>query len=230
MCDVIEPWAHGTIVRATRFPDCFEFNTVRAEEDPAMSVAELVAFADAALDGLTYRRVDFEAVGAAAPLQASFEALGWRATRWLWMHHEAPPPLGPDIAAEAVPYDAVHELRVAWNEEDFPGLDPRGYYAEAREVAMRRDVLVLAVHEDDRPVAFAEIARAGAAAEITAVYVHPDYRGGGRGTAMTRAAIATAGDAEDLWIVADDDDRPKHLYARLGFAPAWTAMEFLRLP
>lgn len=230
VCDVIEPWAHGTVVRATRFPNCFDFNTVRIEADPAMDVAELVTFADAALDGLTYRRIDFEAVGAAEPLQAGFEALGWHAARWLWMHHEAPLPVEPDIAVDVVPYDAVHELRVTWNEEDFPGLDPRDYYAEARELAMRRDVLVLAVHEEGRPVAFAEIARGGAAAEITSVYVHPDYRGGGRGGAMTRAAIAAAGDAQDLWIVTDDDDRAKHLYALLGFAPAWTMTEFLRLP
>jgi hypothetical protein len=51
-----------------------------------------------------------------------------------------------------------------------------------------------------------------------------------RGTAMTRAAIEAAGDARDLWIVADDEGRPKELYARLGFRPAWVTMEFLRLP
>ena len=27
-----------------------------------------------------------------------------------------------------------------------------------------------------------------------------------------------------------DDDRPKRLYARLGFRPAWTKLELLRLP
>ena len=47
---------------------------------------------------------------------------------------------------------------------------------------------------------------------------------------MTIAAIAAAGDVRDLWISADDEDRPKELYGRLGFRPAWTAMEFLRLP
>jgi GNAT superfamily N-acetyltransferase len=62
------------------------------------------------------------------------------------------------------------------------------------------------------------------------VYVHPECRGRGRGAAMTRAAIAAAAGVRDLWIAADDEDRPKHLYARLGFRPAWTAMEFLRLP
>jgi predicted GNAT family acetyltransferase len=79
-------------------------------------------------------------------------------------------------------------------------------------------------------VAFAQIERDGEAAEITQVYVRPEYRGDGRATAITRAAIEAAGDVSDLWIVADDEDRPKHLYARLGFRPAWTTMEFLRLP
>lgn len=62
------------------------------------------------------------------------------------------------------------------------------------------------------------------------VYVHPDRRGDGLGTALTRAAIDAAGSVRDLWIVADDEDRPKELYARLGFRPAWTTTEFTRLP
>ena len=47
---------------------------------------------------------------------------------------------------------------------------------------------------------------------------------------MTRAAIEAAGDVRDLWIVADDEDRPKDLYARLGFRPVWTSMEATRWP
>jgi GNAT superfamily N-acetyltransferase len=86
------------------------------------------------------------------------------------------------------------------------------------------------VHEGVEPIAFAVVERAGAAAEITAVYVRPDHRGGGRGTALTRAAIEATRDVEDLWISADDEDRPKDLYTRLGFRPAWTALELTRLP
>ena len=71
---------------------------------------------------------------------------------------------------------------------------------------------------------------AAAAAEITEVFVHPAHRGGGLGTALTRAAIEAAGPVGDLWIGADDEDRPKELYARLGFRAAWTAMEFTREP
>src|SRR5437763_7055629 len=87
VCDVLEPWAHGTVVRATRYPSYFDFNVVRVEEDPAMSVQALMGFADGALGGLAHRRVDFEVIDAAEPLRAGFEAQGWRALRLLWMRH-----------------------------------------------------------------------------------------------------------------------------------------------
>jgi ribosomal protein S18 acetylase RimI-like enzyme len=230
VCDVIEPWAHGTVVRATRHPTYYDFNSVRVEEDPAMGVDALVAFADEALAGLEHRRVDIDLIDVAKPLRPGFEAKGWKAIRLLWMRHETPPPPGSDIAVREVPYDAIHDLRVAWHEEESPDQDGSAYLAQAREVALSREVRVLAVHEAGAPIAFAQLEQDGAAAEITQVYVHPRYRGGGCGTAMTRAAIEAAGDVRDLWIVADDDDRPKELYARLGFRPAWTSMELTRWP
>jgi ribosomal protein S18 acetylase RimI-like enzyme len=230
VCDVLEPWAHGTVARATRHPSYFDFNVVRVEDDPAMSVEALVAFSDQALAGLSHRRLDFDLIDAAEPLRAEFEARGWKAVRLVWMRHEAPLPPAPEIAVEEVPYDAVHDLRVAWHREDFPGLDPAGYHEHEREIALRRGARILAVSAGGTPVAFAQLERAGTTAEISSVYVHPEYRGAGRGTAMTRAAIEATSDAEELWIVADDEDRPQHLYARLGFRPAWATMEFLRLP
>jgi ribosomal protein S18 acetylase RimI-like enzyme len=230
VCDVVEPWAHGTVVRATRHPDYFDFNVVRVEEDPAMGVEALVAVADEALAGLSHRRLDFDVADVAEPLRAGFEAMGWMTERLIWMRHEHRLPLGPEIAVEEVPYDAVQDLRVAWYQEDFPGMDSGDYHAEAREVAMRAGARVLAVMDGRAPVAYAQLERHDKAVEITHVYVHPDYRGAGRGTALTRAAIEAAGDAEDIWIVADDEGRPKELYARLGFRLAWAMTEFLRLP
>ena len=146
------------------------------------------------------------------------------------MRHQTPLPPGPEIAVEEVPFDAVRDLRVAWHREDFPDLDPGAYHADSREVSMRRRPQILAVIEDGVPAAYAQLERDGTAAEITHVYVLPEHRGAGRGTAITRAAIAAAGDVEDLWIVADDEDRPKQLYARLGFRPAWRMMEFTLMP
>lgn len=230
ICDVVAPWAHGTVVKATHYPTYYDFNAVRVDGDPALGVDALVAFADEALGEFAHRLVDFDQVAAAAPLRAGFEARGWRTSRLVWMRHEAPPPPGPRIAVEEVPYDIARDLRAAWLLEDFPETEPTAHLANAREVAMRRGVQVLAVLEDGAAVAFAQLEREGGSAEITQVYVHPERRGGGRGTAMTRAAIEAAGDADDLWIIADDEGRPKDLYARLGFRPVLTTMEFLRLP
>jgi GNAT superfamily N-acetyltransferase len=230
VCDVLEPWAHGTVLRATRYPSYFDFNVVRVEDNPAIGVADLIKVANEALAGVAHRRVDFDLAAAAEPLRAGFEAEGWKSTRLLFLRHEAPLPSGPNIRVEEVPYDAVHELRVAWHREDFPDQDASRYHAQAREVALRRGAKVLAVRERGVPVAFAQLELDGGAAEITQVYVHPEHRGAGRGTAITGAAIETAGNVRDLWIAADDDDRPKHLYARLGFRPAWRTAEFLRLP
>jgi len=229
VCDVVEPWAHGTVLRATDVPTYYEYNVVSVERDPQMSVDELVAFADEALAGLSHRSIDFEPLPAAEALRAGFEALGWRTSRLLWMHHEAAPPPGPDIAVETVPYEEVHPLRVAWQLAD-GFVESESYIAEARRVAEARGVQVLGVRAAGQAIAFAQIEHVGDGAEITQVYVDPRYRGDGRGTALTRAAIVAAGGARDLWICADDEGRPKELYARLGFRPAVTTMEFLRLP
>jgi ribosomal protein S18 acetylase RimI-like enzyme len=222
-CDVIRPWEHGTVVRATRYPDYYDFNLVRVERDPAMSVDDLVAFTDDALTGLAHRRIDFEAGDAP---RAELESRGWRCERLVWMRHEQPlPPARDAIEVEEVPYEAVDDLRVAWYHEDYPGQDPTAYHAAAREVAERRAVQVLVAREGGVPIGYAQLEREGRGAEVTQVYVRPDHRGGGRGTAMTRAAIEAGSDADDLWIVADDEGRPKELYARLGFRAAWTTVE-----
>jgi GNAT superfamily N-acetyltransferase len=231
VCDISEPWEHGTVLRATAYPDYYDFNVVRVEEDPGMTAEELAAFADEALAGLEHRRVDLEFEPAAAErLRDGFRALGWLSERLVWMRHEAPVPPGPRVDVEQVHYEAVHHLRVAWFEEDFPDVDPRSYFAQAREVAPKLGAQVLAAFDGGAPVAYAQLERLGDRAELSQLYVRPEHRGAGRGTALTSAVIEAATDVAELWIVADDEGRPKQLYERLGFRPAWTAVELLRHP
>ena len=227
MCDVVEPWEHGTVVRATRYPTYYSYNLVRVEDEPGVDAEELVAFADRALEGLEHRRLEFDVVEAGEARRAALVARGFRSMRLLWMRHEQPPPGGAALTVEEVPYDAVAALRRTWYEEGLDGgTYDESFGAAAREVAIARGALVLACSQDGDPVGFAQLERAGDAAEISQVYVLPELRGRGYGTAMTRAAILAAGDVSDLWIVADDEDRPKDLYARLGFRGVWRSMEF----
>jgi ribosomal protein S18 acetylase RimI-like enzyme len=230
VCDRVEPWAHGIVARATRYPHYFDYNVVRVEDDPALDIDALVSFADEALAGLSHRRIDFELAAAAEPFRAGFEAKGWLTMRLLWMRREAAPTAVGDARVEEVSYDAVNDLRIAWHREDFPDQEATGYFVQARDVARIRNARVLALREGGVPVAFTQFVRDGEGAEITHVYVHPERRGGGLGTAITSSAIEASGGARDLWICADDEDRPKDLYRRLGFRPVWTSLEFTRLP
>lgn len=231
VCDSVEPWAHGTIVRAGRYPTYYDFNVLRVEEDVELDVPELAAQADAALAGLEHRRIDFDLVAAGESRRAAFEAAGWRTTRLVWMLHEAPVPSG-EVGAivEQVDYDETEALRLSWHLEDFEGLEYEQYRIGAREIAMAKGARVLVVRDEGEPIAFTQVQWEGGSAEVNSVYVHPEHRGRGLGTAITRAAIAAASEAEDLWIVADEEDRAKDLYARLGFRTVWRTIEFLRLP
>jgi ribosomal protein S18 acetylase RimI-like enzyme len=231
VCDLAEPWAHGTVLRASRYPTYYSFNVVRIEEDPEIGAQELVAFADQALAGLSHRRLDFEEIDAAESRRAELVALGWRPTRLLWMRHEQPlPPAAGEIEVSEVPYEAADGLRRAWHAEEDDGSEYEHFQVAAREVAETRGVRVLTVADGPRAIAFAQLEWAAGGAEITQVYVDPEYRGGGRGAAITRAAVRAAADADDLWIIADEEDRPKELYRRLGFRGVWSSMEFLWLP
>ena len=230
VCDVIEPWEHGTVIRATRYPDYWDYNLVRIEDEVELTAAELVRVADEGLSGLAHRRAGFEVASAGEPIRPDLEALGWMTTRLVWMRHEGgvEPVTSPDI--EQVAYDAVRHLRVDWHHEDFPGIDPTDFMRQGREISMARGAEVYAAFERGAPVGFSQLERAGATAEVTNVFVHPDHRGRGLGTALTQATIEAGRDATDLWIVADDEGRPKEIYGRLGFRPEWKLLDCLRLP
>jgi ribosomal protein S18 acetylase RimI-like enzyme len=229
VCDLLEQWAHGTILRATGYPSYFAYNLLRVECDPGMSAEELVSIADQALAGYAHRRIDVEDIAAAEHLRPALEARDFQTMRLLWMRHQGPPPPGPHVPVDEVAYDTVAHLRLGWHKEDSPDQGTE-YQQWAREIALRRGVQVLSIRTAGEPVAFAQLARQGRQAEITEVYVDARHRGAGLGTALTRAAIESAGDVDDLWICADDEDRAKDLYARLGFRPAWSAMEFTLWP
>lgn len=228
VCDRIEPWEHGTVYRATRYPRYVTANLVVVRDDPGLSVDELIGIADTALTGLEHRRIDFDCASAAEPSREEFAARGFQSTRLVWMHFDGPAPAEPDVPVIEVPYDAAEALRLAWHHEDFPGEDAPEFHAQAREIRLALGSRVLAVLEDSRPVGFAALAIGHDESEIGAVYVLPEYRGHGRGAALTQAAIRAAGDVSHLWICADDEDRPKHLYGRLGFRPVVTTTELWR--
>jgi ribosomal protein S18 acetylase RimI-like enzyme len=68
--------------------------------------------------------------------------------------------------------------------------------------------------------------------QVEDVYTAPEHRGRGFARALlTRAVeLAQAADPELTFIVADDGDWPKRLYAKIGFVPAGREWLFTRRP
>ena len=163
MCDVIEPWEHGVVLRATRFPDYYDFNVVRVDETPGgMSAEELAAFADEALAGHAHRRVDLEFEPAAAErLRAGFERLGWLSERLVWMRHEAPRAARPADRGGAGALRRRASPARGLAPRGLPGDRPGPFLDQAREVAMKLGVQVFAAFEGGRPVAYAQLERLG---------------------------------------------------------------------
>ena len=229
LCDRIDAWTHGSVYRSSRYPRYSNLNIVRVADDPGLDATTLAAFVERSLGGLEVYRVEFDDAAEAEPLRRDMEGLGFLSMRLMWLRFEGLSP-EPGAGVTEVPYDEVEPLRAAWQGEGYPGVDSTEYLAQSREVRLSLGVRTLAMYDGSRPVAFAGLEPGHGEFEIAALYVAPEYRGQGRGTALTLAAIAGGGPARDIWICADDEDRPKELYQRLGFRPVATTTRFMRLP
>lgn len=231
VCDVIEPWDEGLLLRATPYPTYFVFNAVLVDRPSVLGAEGLREVADRHLEGLGHRCLEFVQAEYGLPFRPAFERWGWKSALHVWMRFEGPrPPASDDTEVEEVDYAEVLDLRRRWHEEDFPGVHIGDHFTHAAEAAACRAPRVLSVRAGGEPVAYAQVERLEDAAEVTEVYVHPDHRGRGLGTRLTRAAVALAPPVPDLWIQADAEDRPQRLYARLGFQPVARDLKFLRLP
>ena len=70
VCDVAEPWAFGTVVRASDVPTYYEYNLARVEgPDPGVSAEALAAAAETYHAGLDHRRVEVEDTAAGRRLR-----------------------------------------------------------------------------------------------------------------------------------------------------------------
>jgi ribosomal protein S18 acetylase RimI-like enzyme len=231
MATTAEPWAHGTVLRTPSAPDYWDVNTVRVEGPaPELGAVELMEMVDVLQDGLRHRRIVVEDEETGERLRPAFRDAGWTAERLVIMLREGPPPAAPEDVVE-VPFTETRALRLEWHGSEDWGDEEALHLESAEAVAARNGDRAFAVLAGERPIGFVAVfSPPGAgAAEIDQAYVSPAHRGRGVGQRLIAGALAALG-YHTNWIVADDEDRPKQLYERLGFRPVWRRYAYTRRP
>jgi GNAT superfamily N-acetyltransferase len=239
LADEVKDVGPGWLARSWSLPDVWALNQLRITR-PAPP-REVLALSEDQQGDLPFRHIRVEPEATALEMVtvlngalngAGLKGPGWKVDREVLMALMAEPTR--QVGAEAVV--ELSEPQMAWLmrrwlSEDFPNIDPS-----------RLDQVVEYAWREGRlwgERCFGILGDGGAAAAITKlrsrdstgwvedVYTVPEERARGFARALVTyaAGLARAAGYEVTFIIADDNDWPKHLYESIGFRPlgkTWT--------
>ena len=236
--DRIVPFRFGRAVFNNAYPNVWDLNVLRVDDPSGTTVNALVAEAERLHGeaGHAHRRIAVLDEHAGARLEPGFRELGWETDRFLFMAYRGAGSR-PGRTEQVKEVDAA-ELRPL--REEILRAEP---WADSDEVvhqvldaaamtARAAHARHFAVRIDGEPVSMADLFSDGRTAQVEDVATKPTQRGRGLATAVVLRAVeeALAGGHDLVFLIADDADWPKELYARLGFAPLGRKWLFLRKP
>jgi ribosomal protein S18 acetylase RimI-like enzyme len=232
----VEPWRFGSVVTTDGFPGRYDSNFLRVERSVGTTTpSELAAEAERWLGAFEHRELVVEDEREGSRLAAGFRDLGYLVARHVVMVQREPDEPDPAHPA-AVEIDAA-TLRPAVVATNLAIAGMRQTDAEMLAdfrafSAARAGTRFFAVELDGVLASYCELHTHEGVAQVEDVNTLEAWRNRGAGRAVVRAAVAAArADAADLvWLAADADDWPQHLYAKLGFEPIGSSWLFTKLP
>jgi ribosomal protein S18 acetylase RimI-like enzyme len=219
--DRVESFRWGTALLTPSLPQVWDLNLLRVERLPRTAPGRrIAAAADELLTGLDHRKVTCDDAELGVRLAPELAALGWDPEVLLvmaWPGGDPPSPAGgPPVreGSHAELADTYHAMLA-------------GAHGDARAVvdqlldesARVRSAQRLFVCADGRPASLCRVYMQDATAEIDDVGSLPQFRRRGLASALTLGAVrfARAAGCHLIFLRADASDRPRDLYARLGF-------------
>jgi ribosomal protein S18 acetylase RimI-like enzyme len=216
-----EPTRFGTAVYDDRVPKRYDSNYLLVETvRPAATAEELAA--DARAHGRPM--IFFRDEQSAEPLLAGFRSLGWRLDRHVFMvQRQAPTRDAPVGLVQELDAEALRPARRRLI-EDFPWASPEvleQLHEVKHLIAKRVDTRFLGIVVDGEVVAYADLYVEPPNAQIEDVGTLEAHRRRGYASAVVLRAAEEArrAGADFVFLVADAEDWPQHLYRRLGFEP-----------
>ena len=229
------PW--GTAYFHDDFPLRYDANMAIVDRPLAgASADDLVAALDEVYDGFAHREVEFASVADADSVAMGMGGHDFATEHMVVMARRREPDRAPDLGAaeesgldEIQPFTAEVTLREPWGVA--PGV--------AETMAAFRRVLVegvgarfFAQRLDGRIAGSCELYLEGEVAQIEDVNTLEEFRGRGvaRNVVLRAAEEAARSGASFVFLFADEQDWPRHLYARLGFDEVGQSRLFTRWP
>lgn len=229
------PW--GTAFFHDGFPLRYDANFAIADRPLGSTGADdVVTTLDDAYEGFRHREVEFASAGDADAIAMGMGEHGYAIERMLVMALRRDPDREPDLTAvdevglaEMRPFIVEVSRREPWGEE--PGI--------GEIMASYRQVLVdgigarfFAQSVDGRIAGSCELYVEGDVAQIEDVNTLDEFRQRGiaRNVVLRAAAEARKQGATFIFLFADAEDWPRHLYARLGFDDIGRSCLFRRWP
>lgn len=225
IADRTEPWRYGTAYFNATYPMKYAFNFLRyeIEEGPA-EAAELIAAADEVQGaaGLSHRRVNW--FGHVPGLAEGFREQGWEASAIVGMMHDGIVRERGGLDVEEVDLDEMLPVMYEWNlsEESYPPEVAEQLAASRKALENATDITFLVARIDGKIAGWCELYLGDGIAQIEDVMTFSAYRNRGVASSVVNEALsrAYASGSGLAFLLADEDDWPKSLYARLGFEPA----------
>jgi GNAT superfamily N-acetyltransferase len=233
----VEPFEHGTVFLDEEYRDRYVSNFLLADRSiRGLPASALVDDADRILGGagFAHRNVVVRDDREGSRLAPGFVEHGYVAERNVAMAHRRTPDRGPDLPVEACAWADVRPLlleqyrREPWADAEIAHAFTEQHGKSERVIGAR----FFAARVDGALGGGCELYVDGPDAQVENVATLQEHRGRGVARAVVLAAVEAARDAgaEHVFIVADDADWPKELYARLGFDRLARTWQFTRWP
>ncbi|MCI0632568.1 MAG: GNAT family N-acetyltransferase [Actinobacteria bacterium] len=231
----VVPFRWGTAYLDAEFPTRYYSNFLLADSDlDAASPEDLIGAADEILGGAGYahRRVVVRGEPSAARLHSGFAMNGYEAAREVVLIHRRKPDRAGALEVEEVSFDGARALieRAYREDPDLPPEVTAPFTQQHRKFELVIGARFFVAQVNGTQAGHCELFVDGADALVENVGTLERFRNKGVARSIVLRAIEAARKAGAIrtFIMADEEDWPKELYQRLGFAPLGVDVPFTK--
>jgi ribosomal protein S18 acetylase RimI-like enzyme len=229
----VVPCTSGVAYLDDEYPTRYYSNLLLADAD-ALSVDALIEDADATLVDREHRRIIVRPAGVGERLAPFFVEHGFEASSEVVMVHRRGSDRVGTAAVEELSFEEIAPLILEVYLEDGTLTEETALHFTQQHRKFERSIgaRFFASRIDGELAGSCELWASAPDALVEHVGTLERFRGRGVARSVILQAMEAAGEAgaEHVFIVTDEDDWPKELYARLGFDPIGRDRTFTKVP